>query len=54
MEALITEGRVSVDGVATLGDRVESSAAIRIDGHPISAKPADEVICRVLAYQAGR
>ena len=51
MEALITEGRVSVDGkVATLGDRVEPSAAIRIDGHPISAKPAAEVVCRVLAY----
>ena len=51
MESLISEGRVSVDGkVATLGDRVTQSAAIRIDGHAISAKPADEVICRVLAY----
>lgn len=51
MEAMIEAGRVSVDGkVATLGDRVGPSAAIRIDGHPISAKPADEVICRVLAY----
>jgi 23S rRNA pseudouridine2605 synthase len=51
METLITEGRVSVDGkVATLGDRVGPSVAIRIDGHAITAKPAEDVICRVLAY----
>ncbi|MDO2949854.1 23S rRNA pseudouridine(2605) synthase RluB [Aeromonas simiae] len=51
MEALITEGRVSVDGkAATLGDRVESNAVIRIDGHVVKTKPADELICRVLAY----
>ncbi|ENY73607.1 23S rRNA pseudouridine(2605) synthase RluB [Aeromonas diversa] len=51
MEALITEGRVSVDGkVATLGDRVESNAVIRIDGHTVKTKPAEDLICRVLAY----
>ena len=47
METLITEGRVSVDGkVATLGDRVGPNVAIRIDGHSITAKPAEDVICR--------
>jgi 23S rRNA pseudouridine2605 synthase len=51
METLITEGRVSVDGkVATLGDRVGPNVAIRIDGHSITAKPAEDVICRILAY----
>ena len=51
METLISEGRVSVDGkIATLGDRVGEQVAIRIDGHPVSVKPAEEVICRVLAY----
>lgn len=51
MEALISEGRISVDGkTATLGDRVGPSVVIRIDGHSITAKPAEEVVCRVLAY----
>ncbi len=51
METLISAGRVSVDGkIATLGDRVGDQVAIRIDGHAVSIKPADEVICRVLAY----
>ena len=51
MEALISEGRVSVDGkTATVGDRVGPNGVIRIDGHTITAKPAEEVVCRVLAY----
>ena len=51
MEALITAGRVSVDGkVATLGDRVEVNAVIRVDGHQVKTRAAEEVICRVLAY----
>ena len=45
MEALISEGRVSVDGkTATLGDRVGPNVVIRIDGHTITAKPAEEVV----------
>lgn len=51
MEALITAGRVSVDGkVATLGDRVEVNAVIRVDGHQVKTRAAEEQICRVLAY----
>ncbi|KFZ37969.1 ribosomal large subunit pseudouridine synthase B [Shewanella mangrovi] len=51
MEAWIAAGRVSVEGeIATLGDRIESDAKVRIDGRLISLKSADEVICRVLAY----
>ncbi|UJF21154.1 23S rRNA pseudouridine(2605) synthase RluB [Shewanella sp. OMA3-2] len=51
MEAWIAAGRVSIDGeIANLGDRVEASAKIRIDGRAIALKSVDEVICRVLAY----
>ncbi|ABE55716.1 ribosomal large subunit pseudouridine synthase B [Shewanella denitrificans OS217] len=51
MEAWIAAGRVSVDGeIATLGDRVEVDAKIRIDGRTTSIKTADDMICRVLAY----
>ena len=51
MEALITAGRVSVDGkVAMLGDRVEVNAVIRVDGHQVKTRAAEEQICRVLAY----
>ena len=51
METVISEGRVSVNGkVATLGDRVDASAAIRVDGHQISVPSVTDVICRVLAY----
>lgn len=53
IEAMIKEGRISVDGkIATLGDRVEADAPlkVRIDGHLVSIRePADD-ICRVLAY----
>lgn len=51
IEALISEGRVSVDGnVATLGDRVTGKEQIRVDGHPVETQPEAEVVCRVLAY----
>lgn len=53
IEAMIGQGRVSVDGkVATLGDRVDTRQPlkVRIDGHLVSIKEKDEVICRVLAY----
>ncbi|MGL4475387.1 MAG: 23S rRNA pseudouridine(2605) synthase RluB [Shewanella sp.] len=51
MEAWIAAGRVSVDGeIASLGDRVEPDAKIRIDGRTVSMKSADDLICRVLAY----
>jgi 23S rRNA pseudouridine2605 synthase len=43
---------VSVNGqVARLGERLEDeNAVIRIDGHTVSAKAQEEVVCRVLAY----
>ncbi|GGP59026.1 23S rRNA pseudouridine(2605) synthase RluB [Shewanella saliphila] len=51
MEAWIAAGRVSVDGeIASLGDRVEADAKVRIDGRAISLKSADDIVCRVLAY----
>ncbi|RQW63385.1 23S rRNA pseudouridine(2605) synthase RluB [Vibrio viridaestus] len=52
LEALIRAGRVSVNGkVATLGERLEDeNAVVRIDGHNVSIKAQEEVICRVLAY----
>jgi 23S rRNA pseudouridine2605 synthase len=52
LEALIKSGRVSVNGVvAKLGERLEDeNAVVRIDGHVVSVKAQEEVICRVLAY----
>ncbi|WPC73056.1 23S rRNA pseudouridine(2605) synthase RluB [Vibrio porteresiae] len=52
LEALIRAGRVSVNGkVAVLGERLEDdNAIVRIDGHAVSVKAQEEVICRVLAY----
>ena len=51
MEAWIAAGRVSIDGeIATIGDRVEAEAQVRIDGRLVSLKSADDVVCRVLAY----
>ncbi|MGF1771298.1 23S rRNA pseudouridine(2605) synthase RluB [Vibrio maritimus] len=52
LETLIKTGRVSVNGqVARLGERLEDeNAVIRIDGHTVSAKAQEEVVCRVLAY----
>ena len=49
MERWIEEGRVSVDGcVATLGDRVHSGQALRLDGKPLEVEAAAQV--RVLLY----
>ncbi len=53
IETMIAAGRVSVNGkVATLGDRVDVSSAlkIRIDGHMVSLRESEEQVCRVLAY----
>lgn len=51
MEAMISAGRVSVDGkVAYLGDRVEGTEQIRLDGHAVKIVDAKEQICRVLVY----
>ena len=53
IEAIIQAGRISVDGkIATLGDRIEVTAStkVRIDGHVVAIREAEEDICRVLAY----
>ncbi len=52
LESLIKAGRVSVNGkVAILGERLDDpSAIIRVDGHVVSIKAEEEVVCRVLAY----
>lgn len=50
MERWIEQGRVSVNGaVATLGDRVEPDAQIRVDGHLLS-RQTEKPVCRVLMY----
>jgi len=51
IETLISQGRVSVNGkTAFLGDRVDGSEQIRIDGHPVKLTAQEEDICRVLMY----
>lgn len=53
IESMIAAGRVSVDGkVSTLGDRLilTSTQKIRIDGHLVALKAANDAVCRVLAY----
>src|SRR5690554_6742794 len=51
LEAKIAAGRVSVNKqVASLGERIDESAVVRIDGHEVSIKPQEEVVCRVLMY----
>lgn len=53
IEAIIAEGRVSVDGkIATLGDRVTVHAGlkIRIDGHLVNLNAVQKEVCRVLMY----
>lgn len=51
METIIGQGRVSVDGkTAFLGDRVDGSEQIRIDGHQVKLTAQEEDICRVLMY----
>jgi 23S rRNA pseudouridine2605 synthase len=50
MERWIEASRISVNGkMATLGDRVEPTDKIRVDGNPISPVEA-EPMCRVLMY----
>lgn len=50
METWIEQGRISVNGaIATLGDRVEPTDKIRVDGNLI-ATAQDAVMCRVLMY----
>lgn len=51
MEQLISEGRASIDGkVAKLGDRVEATQQIRVDGHIVKVESAEQSVCRVLTY----
>jgi 23S rRNA pseudouridine2605 synthase len=51
MEQLISDGRASVDGkIAKLGDRVEETQILRVDGHIVKVESADESVCRVLTY----
>ncbi|MBV2128604.1 23S rRNA pseudouridine(2605) synthase RluB [Arsukibacterium indicum] len=51
MEDWISKGRVTVDGKpATLGDRVSTTQAVRVDGHPVQLASEQQQICRVLAY----
>ena len=51
METFISAGRVSVDGKAAfLGDRVEGTEQIRVDGHQITMKSREDDLCRVLIY----
>ncbi|MEW9798340.1 23S rRNA pseudouridine(2605) synthase RluB [Alteromonas sp. CYL-A6] len=50
MERWIDEGRVSVNGsIAKLGDRVDETAQIRVDGHLLS-RQTEKPVCRVLMY----
>jgi 23S rRNA pseudouridine2605 synthase len=51
IEAMISAGRVSVDGnTAYLGDRVEGTEQIRIDGHQVKLIAQADELCRVLMY----
>jgi len=51
LEKYISDGRVNVNGkTAYLGDRVDGTEQIRIDGHPVTLKAKDDDICRVLMY----
>lgn len=51
METVIAEGRVSLDGkVVGLGERVTEEQIIRVDGHIVKNKTAENVVCRILAY----
>jgi 23S rRNA pseudouridine2605 synthase len=51
METFISSGRVSVDGkTAFLGDRVEGTEQLRIDGHLVKIKSEDDDLCRILMY----
>ena len=50
MERWISDGRISINGkMAELGDRVQSSDQLRVDGNPVNREQANSV-CRVLMY----
>jgi len=51
METFISAGRVSIDGkTAFLGDRIEGTEQIRLDGHTVKLKAKEDDICRVIMY----
>ena len=51
METFISNNRVSINGkVAKLGDRVDGTETIRVDGHIVEIRSQKEEICRVLMY----
>jgi 23S rRNA pseudouridine2605 synthase len=51
LEKVIAAGRVSVNGkIATLGDRVEPSDQVRMDGHMVDFRDQEDDVCRVLLY----
>lgn len=51
METVIDAGRVTVDGkVASLGDRVEGTEHIRLDGHTVKLEALQASMCRILVY----
>jgi 23S rRNA pseudouridine2605 synthase len=51
LEHWIEQGRVTVNGkAAAVGDRVGPTAAIRVDGHPVTVVPAAQRRARVLRY----
>ncbi len=51
METYISSNRVSINGsVAKLGDRVEGTETIRVDGHIIEVRSQNDEICRVIMY----
>jgi 23S rRNA pseudouridine2605 synthase len=51
METFISAGRISIDGkTAFLGDRIEGTEQIRLDGHIVKLKPKEDDLCRVIMY----
>ncbi|RUO55302.1 23S rRNA pseudouridine(2605) synthase RluB [Pseudidiomarina homiensis] len=51
LETMIAAGRISVNGqIATLGERIDGDAKVRIDGREVAIKPPEDVVCRVLMY----
>ena len=51
METFISAGRISIDGkTAFLGDRIEGTEQIRLDGHIVKLKAKEDDLCRVIMY----
>ncbi len=51
IEQMIANGRIRVNGhVAQLGERIDADADVRIDGHRVSVKDEQALVCRVLMY----